>query len=219
MVDFMTGVTTSLGLLAALLGAGRTGQGCDVDVSLFDVALHQLSYPATWYLNEGHKTERMPRSAHPSTVPCQLYKTADGWLFAMAMTPKFWTLMLEGLGREELGEDERFANVAARREYRDQLTEILDQAFSADTTAHWLQVFKGKVPMAPVYQLDQALNNPYLQQIGMIQSLQHPQRDNFKVLSNPIKINGERMTGKVCGVMGAETDELLAELKQGEEGR
>ena len=77
MVDFMTGAVASLGLTAALLGAHRTGQGRDVDVSLFDVALHQLSYPATWYLNQGHVTERLPRSAHPATVPCQLYKTAE----------------------------------------------------------------------------------------------------------------------------------------------
>ena len=78
MVDFMTGTTMSLGLLAAVIGAMRTGLGRDVDVSLFDVALHQLSYPASWYLNQQHETTRLPRSAHPSTVPCQVYKTADG---------------------------------------------------------------------------------------------------------------------------------------------
>lgn len=49
MVDFMTGTTMAMGLLAAVIGAMRSGQGRDVDVSLFDVALHQLSYPATWY--------------------------------------------------------------------------------------------------------------------------------------------------------------------------
>ena len=90
MVDFMTGTTMAMGLLAAVIGAMRSGQGRDVDVSLFDVALHQLSYPATWYLNEGHHTGRLSRSAHPSTVPCQVYRTADGWVMVMCMLEKFW---------------------------------------------------------------------------------------------------------------------------------
>jgi crotonobetainyl-CoA:carnitine CoA-transferase CaiB-like acyl-CoA transferase len=44
----------------------------DIDTSLFDVALHNLSYPATWFLNAGALTARAPRSAHPSLVPSQL---------------------------------------------------------------------------------------------------------------------------------------------------
>lgn len=214
MVDFMTGVTTSMGLLAALLGASRTGSGCDVDVSLFDVALQQLTYPATWYLNEGHITERMPRSAHPSTVPCQLYTTSDGWLFVMAMTPKFWNHLVEGLSCPELAQDPRFVDASSRRENRDKLTEILDTIFAEQSTAHWLELFKGQVPMAPVYQLDQALQNPYLQQVGMIQSLPHTQQADFRVLSNPIKINGERLPGRGCSALGADNQSLVDEINQ-----
>ena len=53
MVDFMTGATGATGLLACILRAQQSGTGCDVDTCLFDVALHQLSYAAVWYLNEG----------------------------------------------------------------------------------------------------------------------------------------------------------------------
>ena len=53
-----------------MLRAHKTGKGCDVDVCLFDVALHQLSYPATWYLNERRRClARLPRSAHSSVAP------------------------------------------------------------------------------------------------------------------------------------------------------
>ncbi len=52
MVDFMTGAVGSSGLLACILRAHKTGTGCDVDTCLFDVAMHQLSYSAIWYLNE-----------------------------------------------------------------------------------------------------------------------------------------------------------------------
>ena len=57
-IDYMTGITTATAILARLVGVMKTGRGGDVDVSLFDVALHQLTYPGNWYLNEGHRTER-----------------------------------------------------------------------------------------------------------------------------------------------------------------
>ena len=98
-VDFMTGMTTAMSLLAGVWGAQRHNRGCDIDISLFDVALAQLNYPAAWFLNEGHTIERMPRSAHPSTVPCELVPCADGWLFVMCMTPKFWRALAEGVGK------------------------------------------------------------------------------------------------------------------------
>ena len=212
MVDFMTGVTTVAGLLAAVLGAHRTGQGCDVDVSLFDVALHQLTYPATWYLNEQHKTVRMPRSAHPTTVPCQLYKTSDGWIFVAAMTPKFWSLLLKGLERADIGEDPRFADVAARRENREALTEVLDEVFGARTTECWLAVFLGRVPVAPIYEMDRALQSGFVDRIGMIQSVPHAKDPNFKALANPIRLDGQRLPSKPCSSLGQDTETILRSL-------
>ncbi|TRX55070.1 CaiB/BaiF CoA transferase family protein [Thalassomonas sp. M1454] len=211
MVDFMTGVTTSLGLTAALFGALKTGVGRDVDVSLFDVALHQLTYPATWYLNEDHVTERAPRSAHPSTVPCQLFKTSDGWIFIMAMTEKFWQALVDEIDDQQL-RAEQFATVALRRDCRDQLTEILDGLLSKQTTAQWLERLNGKLPVAPVYDLPQALNNPYLRETGAIQKVPHSQNPDMEVVANPIRLNGQRLQSKACVTLGENTEELLADV-------
>jgi crotonobetainyl-CoA:carnitine CoA-transferase CaiB-like acyl-CoA transferase len=71
MIDFMTGVVAALGCVSALLARANQG-GRDVDISLFDVALHQLTYPGTWYLNHGIETGRVARSAHPYHTPVQL---------------------------------------------------------------------------------------------------------------------------------------------------
>ena len=212
LVDFMTGVTCSTALLAALLGVSKRGTGCDVDVSLFDVALHQMSYPATWYLNERHITQRMPRSAHPSTVPCQLYTTSDGWLFVMAMTEKFWDVLVDGVGRPELKKDPRFVDFNTRRAHRAELETLLDEAFSARTTAEWARLFEGRMPVAAVNSFEQALDNDYLYEIGMIQSLPHPQRGDLRVLANPIRVNGERLPGAPCSPLGGDTEALLGEL-------
>lgn len=211
MVDFMTGAVASLGLTAALLGAHRNGIGSDVDVSLFDVALHQLSYPATWYLNEQHVVERVARSAHPATVPCQLYKTQDSFVFLMAMTDKFWAVLVDLLDDEVIAQ-ERFATVSQRRENRDILTLEIDRVLSAHPTEFWLEVLKGKIPCAPVYDVPQALNNDYIRQIGMVQNVPHPQNQHMETLANPIKLDGRRLTGQASGAMGANTDDLLSEL-------
>lgn len=211
-IDFMTGITTALAVLAALLGLARDGIGRDVDVSLFDVALHQLSYPGTWYLNESLNTGRLPRSSHPSATPVQLYRTGDGWIFLMCMTEKFWQALIEAIGSPELGKDPRFATLAARREHRAALTEVLDALLAADTTSAWLAKFSGLLPAAPVYDLAQALDNPFLDTLGMIQSTPHPERAQFRTLANPIRLDGQRLGGKVGSALGADTEDVLRSL-------
>ena len=104
MIDYMTGVTGD-GRAAQLPACApvRRGKGCDVDASLFDVALHQLAYSAAWYLNEGDVSPRLPRSAHRSIAPVQTFPTADGWIFVMCMTEKFWENLIGAIGRDDLG--------------------------------------------------------------------------------------------------------------------
>jgi crotonobetainyl-CoA:carnitine CoA-transferase CaiB-like acyl-CoA transferase len=208
-IDYMTGTTTAMALLAALLGAQRSGVGGDVDVSLFDVALAQLTYPAAWYLNAGHVTQRMPRSAHPSTVPSQLVRTQDGWLFVMCMTPKFWQTLAIELGHPEWLADARFAAPEHRRQHRQALGELLDQAFSARDTRSWLEQLSGKLPLSPVYDLAQALDNPYVQSVGMVQHMQHPAAADLRLVASPVKVDGERMPARTCSALGADTEALL----------
>jgi crotonobetainyl-CoA:carnitine CoA-transferase CaiB-like acyl-CoA transferase len=211
-VDYMTGITTAVALLASLLGAMRSGRGRDIDVSLFDVALHQLSYPGTWFINERHRTERMPRSSHPSATPVQLQRTRDGWIFIMCMTDKFWQVLLEVLGAQALGHDPRYATMKARREHRPELTAALDAIFEADTSAAWLARLQGHLPVAPVHDMEQALDNPFVARIGMIQATPHPQKPGFRALANPIKLDGQRLHGRIGSALGADTRDVLREV-------
>lgn len=209
MVDFMTGTMLATATLAALIDVGKTGKGRDYDVALLDAALHQTSYPATWYLNEGHVTGRTPRSGHPSVVPSQMFPTADGWVFVMAQMPKFWTLLVDAIGTPHLKDDPRFATTPARFENRDTLTTILDGIFLQHRTAHWLATLGGIVPVAPVHDLAQALDNPLV--ADMIDSVDHAQGP-LHVLSNPIKIDGMRLPNRAAPKLGSDTSSLLAEI-------
>lgn len=210
MIDFMTGTVAGMGTLAAIIGREKNGGG-DVDVSLFDVALHQLSYPGTWYMNHGVETGRIARSAHPSNTPVQLYRTQDAWIFIMCMTEKFWSLLIEALGVPELGDDPRFAKMIERTRNRDALTPLLDEAFARNTTKHWISKLQKRVPVAPVYDLPQALDNPFVQDINMIQTMPHRVAGELRALRNPIKLNSSRLQGKPCTGLGADNDAILGE--------
>lgn len=211
-VDFMTGTMMSIGLLAALLDAQRSGLGRDVDVDLLSTALHQTSYPAVWYLNTGDVTERTPRSAHPSVTPSQLVRSADGWVFVMAQLPKFWSVLCERIGRPDLAADPRFATPAERLAHRDALTVLLDEIFSARPTAYWLDLLSGHMPIAPVHRLDAALDNPFIHDTGMVQTTDHPDMAGMRVLGNPIRLDGERLPTRAAPLLGADTDAILGEI-------
>jgi crotonobetainyl-CoA:carnitine CoA-transferase CaiB-like acyl-CoA transferase len=210
-VDYMTGITTAVAVLGALIGVMKSSRGRDVDVSLFDVALHQLTYPGNWYLNEGQPTQRLPRSAHPSAVPVQLFRTRDGWIFVMCMTDKFWQALLGVLGRADLASDPLYADARARRVNRDALTVVLDAEFERHTTRHWLERLQGLLPVAPVHDLPQALDNPFATAVGMVRPLPHPARPDFRVLANPIKLDGGRLPTRRAPRLGEHTDEILGD--------
>lgn len=209
MIDFMTGTIGIAGLLAALLRARETGVGCDVDTNLFDVALHQLSYPATWFLNADEAPRRLPRSAHPSVAPVQTFPTADGWIFVMCMTDRFWEALAHGLGRPELIADPRFASQAARRANREALTGALDATFAGGTTAAWLERLAGKLPVAPVNDVAEAFAAPFVAEVGMVRAAPHPRRPDLRVLASPLRIDGVRPANGVCPALGADDADLL----------
>jgi crotonobetainyl-CoA:carnitine CoA-transferase CaiB-like acyl-CoA transferase len=212
-IDQTTGLTAAVGLLSAVIQARSTGKGCDVDTCLLDVALHQLGYVATWYLNEGHASMRQPRSAHYSVAPVQTFPTSDGWLFIMCMTDKFWGELLAAIGRTDLASDPRFATLTLRQANRDTLTGIIDGELKRQSTEYWLKKLNGVLPVAPVLDLAQALDSPFLQATEMIHTISHPAKPAMRVLSNPIKIDGQRLEQTPCSPYGADNATYVGEMR------
>lgn len=211
-IDFMSGATFAFAIVSALLSARTTGVGCDVDVSLFDVALHQTSYPAIWAMNEGHETTRLPAGAHPSLAPVQRVRTADGHGQLMCMTEKFWRELCALTGRADLAADPRFATLADRRANLAALTEAVDTLFMTRTNADWTALLAGRVPFGPVNDLFQALDNPFVAEVAMRDVIEHSDRpQGLHMLAAPIRIDGQRMPGARSPKLGEHTDELLSD--------
>ena len=220
MVDYMTGILLALAAVSAVVRARATGLGCDTDVSLFDVALYNLNYLAAWQLNAGASTTRQPRSAHPSLTPCQLYRTADGWIYLMCNKEKFWRVLCERTGQTAWLADPRFAGFAQRLVHREALTALLDAALSTHSTAHWLAQFGGSVPAAPVLTVDQALQAPFVAEQELVTQIPLPGGGTLRGMRSPIRSSAGGDVPLAPGPsLGQHTDEVLAQAGIGEEAR
>ncbi len=209
MIDLMTGTTAALALVSAVLGARTAGHGRDIDVSLYDVAMHNLAYLATWYLNGGHVTGRASHSAHPSLVPSQLYKTQDGWIFIMCNKEKFWPILAEKMGHPEWSARPEFKTFKDRLTNRSQFNETLETVFLTDTTNNWMKKFEGVVPASPVYDVAQALDNPFVHsRQGVINAIS-PDGLSVAGVAAPIRCPGETAPMNAAPALGEHTQELL----------
>jgi len=211
-VDMMTGLAMAFALLSALTAARETGVGRDIDVSLFDVALGNLNYLATWYLNEGVVQDRLPRSAHPSLTPCQMFPTADGWIFIMCNKEKFWPALCQALDKPEWASDPRFESFKERLENREIVTELVETALRKRSTDDWLALFAGTVPAAPIYDIGQALDNPFVTDRDRIQTIQHPNAGAYRMVATPVRTEGEEPPARPAPALGEDTDAILRDL-------
>lgn len=214
-VDFMTGTTAALAILAGVVSARASGIGRDLDVSLFDVALGNLNYVAEWYLNDGVTVERTSRSSHPSLTPSQLYTTADGWIFIMCNKEKFWQTLAGLIDRPEWATDPRYATFADRLANRAEFNADLDAVLSTRTTAEWMEHFAGRVPAAPVLDVKQALDNPYLKEAERILDFQHPEHGPLPGIASSIRAGGATHPTVAAPTLGQDTDAIMASLGYG----
>ncbi len=210
-VDQMTGVGLAYAALAGIIRARTSGEGGDLDVSLFDVALSNLGYPAMWYLNNGYVQKRLKRSAHPSLTPCQLYKTADGWIYLMCNKEKFWPALAQALGHPEWADDPRFKTFKERFEARPIIQEMLDEALSARTTAEWLADFAGAVPASPILDVGEAMENPFVKDQGRLQDIELEGHGTYRYLRPPVQTETPAPANP-APKLGQHTDDLLAGL-------
>ncbi|MCJ7830646.1 MAG: CoA transferase, partial [Desulfobacterales bacterium] len=212
-VDMMTGLMAAFALASGVIGARATGKGMDLDTSLFDTGLHNLSYLATWYLNSGVNQGREPRSAHPSLTPSQLYRTSDGWLFVMCNKEKFWPILAEALGHPEWSTDPRFASFKARLEYRAEVTEMLDAVLMQRTTDEWLELLRGIAPVAPVNDVAAALENPHVADQNRIASFTGPDgAELLRMLAGPVRVADTEQPTNAGPSLGADTSAILHRL-------
>jgi len=219
LVDWSGGLTAALSLTVGLHAARRDGVGMDCDVSLLDTAVAMLTYPGAWWLNEGYEIQRMPSSAHPSLVPFQSFRTADGWIVVACAKEKFWTRLVEVLelapGTPEAGglQCEDVTGFAARRRNADTLLPVLEARFRAATSGYWLQRLRDAgVPAGPVNSIPEALGEPQVAARDMVVAVEHHRWGTVRQIASPVRVGDPRSSHRPAPRRHGDAADVLAGL-------
>jgi crotonobetainyl-CoA:carnitine CoA-transferase CaiB-like acyl-CoA transferase len=213
LVDYCGGFVGALAVLAGVHAARRDGVGMDCDLALFDTAVSLLSYVGTWYLTAGVEPRRAPHSAHPSLVPFQNFRTADGWIVVACPKEKFWRRLCDAVGQPGLAGDPRFADFAARHAHAGELRDLLDKVFAGATSGEWLgRLAAGGVPCAPVHSVADALADPQTAARGLVVETDHPRFGTVRQLRSPVRVGGELPPARRAPRRHEDAEGLLATL-------
>jgi crotonobetainyl-CoA:carnitine CoA-transferase CaiB-like acyl-CoA transferase len=213
LVDFCGGYVAAIALLAGVWRARRDGRGADIDLSLFETALAQLTYVGTWVASHDYQPVRRANSAHQSIVPFQNFQTLDGWVVVACPKQSLWERLCVALDLPALLEDERYKTFALRDQHRVDLLGVLESTFRGRATAEWLALLSaGGVPCAPVNDVAQALADVQVAARSAIVETPHPVLGPVRQVASPLRIDGFTTPSARGPLRGEDTAALLREL-------
>lgn len=211
--DLNTGLFAANGILTAYINRLKTGQGQHVDASLLESGMAYTLYESATYFATNEIAGPLG-SAHRMIAPYQAFATKDGYINIGAANQNNWERMCRAVGRDDLLEDERFASGANRMVNIKDLTPIMEQTFSTETSAHWAELLeKAGVPSGPIYKIDQVYADPHVQAREMAVELDHPVAGHIRNIGVPVKLS--ETPGKVrtpAPMPGEHTDDVLTQF-------
>jgi crotonobetainyl-CoA:carnitine CoA-transferase CaiB-like acyl-CoA transferase len=142
-VDAATAHVIVHAILAALFARERGNGGSNIEVSLFEVAIHLEAAPIAEYLATGVRPIRSGNSA-PLSAPADLFPTLDGDIMISTYTPSHWEGLCVALNRPDVFANQRFDSVQKRVSNRDELWATLAETFRLRTTQDWLSALHRK---------------------------------------------------------------------------
>jgi formyl-CoA transferase len=211
--DLMTGMYSTLAVMAALTHRDRTGEGQYIDMALLDVQVAMLANMNTNYLASGNPPTRWG-NAHPNIVPYQTFATSDGHIIVAVGNDGQYRKFVDTGGRPELATDDRFATNPMRVRYRDTLVPLLAEMVKTKTKQEWiLQLEAAGVPCGPINNLDEVFEDPQVVARGMRIDLPHPAGAQVKLVGSPMKMSATPPQYDMPPpLLGQHTEEVLREL-------
>lgn len=212
LIDQGTGTWAALGVLAALIERGRTGEGAVVDVSLYETALGYIGYHLVGYLADG-TVPTGQGTRFPMVAPYQVFPTRDGELMIAGGNDRLFAAICDVVGLPELVHDPRFTTNPERVRNRDALCEILEAPLSREDTAHWhRRLTEAGVPAAPVADVADVAQAPQTEALGFLQQLDHPTIDGFRLPAVPLSLDRVRVAHRTAPPsVGQHTAPILRE--------
>ncbi len=189
LTDILTGLYSTVAILAALAHRQHDGGGQHIDMALLDVQVACLANQAMNYLTTGVAPQRLG-NAHPNIVPYQDFPTADGDFILTVGNDSQFRKFTEVAGRPELGGDPRFATNKLRVANRAELVPLIRQLTVFKTTAEWVaQLEAVGVPCGPINDLAQVFADPQVRARGLAMQLPHALAGLVPQVASPIRLS------------------------------
>ena len=188
-VDMSTGMWAVIGILSALHRRALTGDGAEVDTSLYESTLCWVGSAVAGYLASG-KVPGRRGSEMAMIVPYKVYEAADGYLLIAAGNDNLFRRLAEAVGKADWLGDARFATNPARVENRDHVNASLQSVIALQPRAHWIAVLgAAHVPCAELQTVDEVLRHPQTEALAMLQSTPDGQ---MQFMGTPLSFDGQR---------------------------
>ena len=189
LTDILTGLYSTVAILAALAHRQQGGRGQHIDMALLDVQVACLANQAMNYLTTGVAAQRLG-NAHPNIVPYQDFTTADGDFILTVGNDSQFRKFAEVAGRPEWSDDPRFASNKQRVANRAVLVPLIRQATVFKTTAEWVSQLEAVgVPCGPINDLAQVFADPQVQARGLSMQLPHALAGLVPQVASPIRLS------------------------------
>jgi crotonobetainyl-CoA:carnitine CoA-transferase CaiB-like acyl-CoA transferase len=213
-IDQTTGYHAMIGVLAALIRRGASGEGAYVEVSLFETAVSFLGYMIQAYLENGTLPGRSG-SEHGGIVPYQAFACVDKPVLIGVANDKLWRKFCDEFQFPELSNDPRFALNRDRVANRAATIKVVQDAVATLSAKELVRRLTAiGVPCSPINNFDDILNDPHTIARGLIRSFDSSKMDpSMKAVMMPIVFDGQsRDVGDAPPLLGEHTDQILSAL-------
>ncbi len=208
-VDFLSGIHLYAATLTALYEREHTGKGRLVEVAMEEAAYTTMTSQMEAHWRTGGVPPRTGNASH-GRVPINVYPTADGYIAMNLAVEAHWHNLLAAMGREELRDDPRYKDNAARVANR----ELVDETISAWTrTLPKMEIFaiarERRIPLAPVRTVDEVMVDPHMHERGMLEWIDHDEIGHIVVPNTPLRIHGaDKVPTTPSPKLGQHNDEV-----------
>lgn len=211
--DIGAGMYAAFAILAALRHRDKTGEGQRIDTSLLETMLSWHTYHATAYLATGEVPGPLG-SAHPTIVPYQALRCADGHVIVAVGNENLWQRFCRAARLEHLADDPRFDVNAQRVTNRQELIPLIEERFADESVEYWTRTMEeAGVPAGPILNMDQIYADPHVLSRDMLIEVDHPEAGTVKMTGIPMKFSAT--PGRVQlppPALGQHTEEVLGSL-------
>ncbi|KAF1310801.1 CoA transferase [Pseudomonas sp. SG-MS2] len=213
LTDILTGLYSTVAILAALAHRDQAGVGQHIDMALLDVQVACLANQAMNYLTTGNPPRRLG-NAHPNIVPYQDFPTADGDFILTVGNDGQFRKFAEVAGQPQWADDPRFATNKLRVANRAELIPLIRQATVFKTTAEWVsQLEAAGVPCGPINDLAQMFQDPQVLARGLAVSMPHALAGSVPQVASPIRLSETPVKyRRAPPLLGEHTEEVLGDV-------